>query len=59
MVAMQCAGAEASFRDGRFWTIDDAAVGVTTHQETLRQSPPRGANNVTVRSRAKRMGRGL
>jgi hypothetical protein len=31
MVAMQCAGAEASFRDGRFWTIDDAAVGVTTH----------------------------
>jgi hypothetical protein len=22
MVAMQCAGAEASFRDGRFWTID-------------------------------------
>src|ERR1700733_5749210 len=59
MVAMQCAGAEASFRDGRFWTIDDAAVGVTTHQETLRQSLPRGANNVTVRSRAKRMGRGL
>ena len=27
MVAMQCAGAEASFRDGRLWTIDDAAVG--------------------------------
>ena len=43
MVAMQCAGAEASFRDGRLWTIDDAAVGVTTHQETLRQSPPRGS----------------
>ena len=32
---------------------------VTTHQETLRQSPPRGANNVTARNRAKRMGRGL
>ena len=27
MVAMQCAGAEASFRDGRLWTVDDAAVG--------------------------------
>jgi hypothetical protein len=27
MVAMQCAGAEASFREGRLWAIDEAAVG--------------------------------
>jgi hypothetical protein len=31
MVAMQLGDAEASFRDGRFWTIGEAAVVEGSH----------------------------